>query len=104
MSKKKKASNYLKYFEEKDKEWESLCRRCGACCGAYDDPCLHLKKDKEGKYNCEIYSERFGLKKSIKGEEFNCVPIKEIIKTHWKNDHLCAYKKLSKQGWAQVKK
>lgn len=101
---KKKVNSHLKYLEEKDKEWENLCRRCGGCCGAYDDPCLHLKKNKKGKFDCEIYPERFGLRKSVKGEEFNCVLVKEIIKTHWKKDYLCVYKKLSKQGWMQIKK
>ena len=96
MSKGKKVPGYLKYLEEKEKEWEGLCRRCGGCCGAYDDPCLHLRGDKKGEYYCEIYFRRFGLRKTVGGEEFNCVPVKEILDTHWKKDYLCVYKRLRK--------
>ena len=95
----KSNKDYFKCLEKKEKEWEKLCIRCGGCCGAYDDPCVHLKKRKNNEYYCEIYSNRFGLRKSVGGEEFNCVPIKEILNTHWKKDYLCAYKKLSKKGW-----
>ncbi|MFH1505015.1 MAG: hypothetical protein ABIH08_06500 [Candidatus Omnitrophota bacterium] len=90
-----------KYFKDKNKEWESLCIRCGGCCGAYDDPCEHLKKEKTGKFYCKIYTQRFGEHISVKGEKFDCVPVQEILKTHWKKDYLCVYKKLSKQGWAK---
>ncbi len=93
MSKTGQIKNYQKALELKDKEWEELCIRCGGCCGAFDDPCLHLKKDKNNKTYCEIYENRFGLRKTVKGEEFRCVPVKEIIHTHWKNDYLCACKK-----------
>jgi len=96
MSKGKKVPGYLRYLEEKENEWEGLCRRCGGCCGAYDDPCLHLKGDKKGEYYCEIYPKRFGLRKTVEGEEFNCVPVKEILDTHWKKDYLCVYKRLRK--------
>ncbi len=72
--------------------WESICRRCGGCCGAFDDPCQHLKKDGNKQYFCEIYPNRLGTRKTIGGENFNCVPIKKIINTSWKNDWLCAYK------------
>jgi len=84
---------HLKYLENKEKEWENLCIRCGACCGAYDDPCQHLKKDSKGKYYCEIYSQRLGVRKTVSGELFQCVMINEIIDTYWKNDYLCVYKK-----------
>lgn len=87
------------YLEIKEKEWEGLCVRCGGCCGAFDDPCAHLKKEKPGKYYCEIYDRRFGEHTSVKGEKFDCVKVKEILNTHWKKDYLCVYKKLSKQGW-----
>jgi len=85
-----KCHNYLK---QKDKEWESLCLRCGACCGAFDDPCLHLKKDKKDKFFCSIYSQRFGIRKTANGEVFQCVPIKKILSTPWKRDYNCPYKK-----------
>ena len=87
---------YQNSLKRKEEEWESLCIRCGGCCGAYDDPCRHLKKDNQGKFYCNIYSERFGSRKTISGEDFNCVFVKEIINTRWRNDHLCIYKKYLK--------
>lgn len=99
MTEKKSGKDYLNYLESKDKEWEKLCIRCGGCCGAYDDPCLHLREGEKNSFHCEIYSERFGTRKSVEGEEFGCVPVKKILNTHWKKDYLCVYKKLSKQGW-----
>lgn len=93
------ASNYKKHLKLKEKEWESLCIRCGGCCGAYDDPCLHLKKQRNNKYYCEIYTSRFGKRVTVDGEEFRCVPVKEILRTHWKNDRLCTYKKYLKSPW-----
>ncbi|MCM8823621.1 MAG: hypothetical protein NC822_02990 [Candidatus Omnitrophica bacterium] len=88
--------DYEKYLEEKEKEYENMCKRCGACCGAYDDPCKHLKLNKEGKYYCEIYEKRFGLRETIKGEKFYCVEIRKILNSHWKKDYLCGYKIKSK--------
>ena len=82
-----------KYFRAKQTWWETLCKRCGGCCGSFDDPCIHLKKDAEGCYFCEIYASRFGTRKTVEGEEFDCVPINEIIDTSWKKDWLCAYKR-----------
>ena len=86
------------YLGKKEREWEKLCVRCGGCCGAYDDPCLHLKKRRNNKYFCAIYKNRFGTRKTVNGEEFDCVLVKDIIKTHWKNDHLCTCKKHLKRG------
>lgn len=106
MAKRKKVQGHLRHLEKKEKEWEKLCMHCGGCCGAYDDPCLYLKKDKKDKkdkFYCKIYIGRFGLRNSLKGEEFNCVPVKEILSTHWKKDYLCVYKKFSKQGWLRPK-
>jgi hypothetical protein len=82
------------YFEAKRKEVDKLCTRCGACCGAYDgDPCLHLKKGEKGAFFCEIYPQRLGTRRTVKGEEFDCVLIEEILKTSWEGDWRCAYKK-----------
>ena len=81
---------YLKHLEEKK---ENTCIRCGACCGAYEDPCLHLKQDRAGHYWCEIYTDRFGEHTTRGGETFECVPIREILHTRWPGSHLCAYKK-----------
>ena len=97
----KNERDYLEHLESKERGWEDLCTRCGGCCGAFDDPCLHLKKDKKGEFYCEIYFKRFGTRTSVEGEEFNCVPVREILDTHWKKDYLCVYKKLSKQGWRE---
>ncbi len=93
------SQKYVDYFQKKEKEWEGLCSRCGGCCGAYDDPCQHLKKDKSDKFCCEIYTARFGMKKSVRGEKFDCVLVKEVLHIYWKNDHFCTYKRLFKQGW-----
>jgi len=82
-----------KYFSDKEKEWESLCTRCGGCCGSFDDPCKHLKEDEPGKYHCEIYDHRFGLRETVGGEKFYCVHITKLAYVHWKNDHLCGYRK-----------
>jgi hypothetical protein len=81
------------YFNAKEREWEAACIRCGGCCGAFDDPCIHLCAGPQGKYFCNIYENRFGTRVSIKGERFTCVHITQLIDTHWKNDHLCAYKR-----------
>jgi len=90
---------YKKYLKLKENEWENLCIRCGGCCGAYDDPCKHLKKAGAGKFYCAVYETRFGDQLSLKGEEFKCVPVKEILNTHWKKDYLCVYKKYRKKSW-----
>jgi len=83
------------YFKNKEEELGNLCLRCGACCGAYDgDPCRHLKKDESDKYYCEIYNSRFGLKKTVKGNSFHCVPVKEILNDSWFRSVKCPYKEI----------
>lgn len=91
--------SYEAYFEERRKQWENMCRRCGGCCGAYDDPCQHLKRNVQGLFYCEIYDRRFGERRSVGGEKFDCVPVREILHSHWKNDHLCAYKRYLQTPW-----
>ena len=91
--------DYFRCLESKHQYWENLCLRCGGCCGAYDDPCQHLQKGGDEKFYCDIYDKRFGVRVTVAGEEFNCVCLKEILHTHWKNDYFCIYKKLRKQGW-----
>jgi len=98
-------ANYRKYQEAlqlKEKEWESLCKRCGGCCGAYDDPCRHLKKRIRGEFYCQIYNRRFGTHTTLDGEEFECVFVKEILDSYWKKDHLCVYKKYRKTPWKEL--
>lgn len=83
-----------RYFQQKKREFEGLCCRCGACCGAYDgDPCEHLKKDPLGKYFCDIYEKRLGMRKTVSGEEFQCVKITEILNEKWPGDENCGYKR-----------
>ena len=69
---------YQNTLKRRQEDWESLCVRCGGCCGAYDDPCLHLKKDAQDKFYCTIYDQRFGSRKTVKGEQFNCVFVKNF--------------------------
>ena len=90
---------YEAYFEAQRQQWEDMCKRCGGCCGAYDDPCQHLRQKAQGLFYCEIYATRFGERRSIKGEKFDCVPVREILNSHWKNDHLCAYKRCRRTPW-----
>ena len=92
--------SYFKVLEQKNKEWEDLCIRCGGCCGVFDDPCVHLGKNKDNKVCCEIYANRLGLRKTIKDEEFKCIPVKAIIYTYWKNEHLCRCKRHLKSSLA----
>jgi hypothetical protein len=62
-------------------EHESLCRRCGACCGAYDgDPCVNLEKTADNRYFCKVYNARLGLQKTVSGKSFTCVLIRENLK------------------------
>ncbi len=85
---------YTQYLKEKEQEWEKLCLNCGACCGAYDDPCRHLEKNKKtNRFFCKIYSQRLGIQKTVSGELFKCVPIKKLLPENWKNSRFCAYKK-----------
>jgi hypothetical protein len=82
------------YFISQENKQEDICRRCGACCGAYDgDPCVHLKMDKQGKFYCGIYEKRLGKRKTVSGEVFECVSIWDIIRDSWPGDYRCAYKK-----------
>lgn len=77
-------------------EWESTCRRCGACCGAADgDPCEHLVMLTQGGYACSIYENRFGTRKTVEGRVFQCVPIRDILFESWSGDRCCGYKKQS---------
>ena len=80
-------SRYNDWQEIKAEKWESLCSRCGACCGALDDPCENLRK-MNGRYHCAVYERRFGQWKTISGKEINCVPIREKLRSDesWPGD------------------
>jgi uncharacterized cysteine cluster protein YcgN (CxxCxxCC family) len=71
---------YDLYLAAKEKEYESLCLMCGKCCGSLNDPCEHLEKTGPASYRCRIYNNRLGQHKTIRGNVFNCVPIKELLK------------------------
>ncbi|MDD5584252.1 MAG: hypothetical protein PHV55_04260 [Candidatus Omnitrophica bacterium] len=90
---------YQEYRRKKEEEWEALCKRCGGCCGIFEDPCKHLKKDDNGKYFCEIYNDRFGVRESVGGKKFKCVHISQILNRNWFNDRTCAYKINLKMPW-----
>ena len=80
--------------------FEDICVRCGACCGAYDgDPCEHLKKNGDGTYYCEDYENRLGTHYTIHKVKIECVSIKKKLQLDesWIGDELCAYKKLLKK-------
>ena len=85
----------LKKFRD---DYEARCLRCGSCCGAYDsDPCVHLLTGSDGKYCCDIYEHRFGLRRTRSGKSFKCVPIRDIIFESWSRSWKCPYVKLKKQ-------
>jgi uncharacterized cysteine cluster protein YcgN (CxxCxxCC family) len=71
---------YRSYLELKEKEYESICLMCGKCCGLLNDPCQHLQKLSANTYSCRIYDNRLGLHKTVKGNNFTCVPIKDLVK------------------------
>jgi hypothetical protein len=71
--------NYEARQKEAADRYEGQCRHCGACCGAFEDPCLNLFQE-NGKYYCRVYPERLGIQKTVSGKAFNCVPIRELRK------------------------
>ena len=90
----KDTSRYQKWQKEKQRTWEAKCLRCGACCGSVDgDPCVHLRQLPNGRYSCTVYKNRFGLRKTVSGKTFECVPIRSILKESWPGDECCGYKK-----------
>ncbi len=82
-----------------EEEFESICCRCGACCGAFDgDPCEELRQDDDGLYYCRVYKNRLGPHHTVLGVEMDCVPIEHKLKYSWIGDEKCTYKKLMKKG------
>ena len=88
---------YKKMQEKKELEHEALCKRCGACCGVLEnDPCEHLKKGSDEKYLCDIYEDRFGMQKTLKGEPILCVPLRNVLHKTWWGRIGCSYYKVYK--------
>jgi len=81
-----------KYLRKKDDQFEAVCQRCGACCGAFDgDSCLHLKKGRDGRYYCNTYETRLGKQTTVTGKSFECVPIKDVLRYSYTREQKCAY-------------
>ena len=71
------------YTNKQDEQlavFESLCLRCGECCGASTDPCAHLAKASDGKFYCDTYDNRLGPQRTVSGRAFTCVSIREVIR------------------------
>ncbi|MFA4991394.1 MAG: hypothetical protein WC569_02320 [Candidatus Omnitrophota bacterium] len=88
---------YNQIQDRKYLEHEALCGHCGACCGLLEgDPCEHLKKGEDARYFCDIYEERFGPHRTVKGEPLLCVPIRNMLHKTWWGRNNCAYVKAMK--------
>lgn len=72
-------SKYLRLQRSREMEFEAACKRCGACCGAQDDPCMNLAEVEKGTYVCQAYAHRLGPQRTVSGKAFNCVDIREHI-------------------------
>ncbi|MFA4982331.1 MAG: hypothetical protein WC592_07700 [Candidatus Omnitrophota bacterium] len=71
--------SYKECLEKQTARNESLCKRCGECCGASNDPCANLIKEESGRYACRVYDNRLGPQKTVSGRGFTCVPIRDNI-------------------------
>lgn len=87
---------YEKALQKAEEDYENLCLRCGGCCGLFEkDPCTELIADGDGRYHCGIYENRFGLRHTIHGNEFLCVPVRRVRSGSWAGSWRCGYKKLA---------
>ncbi len=86
------SNDLINWLSAKQNEWESRCRNCGACCGAFEDPCVHLHFGEKGKSSCLVYETRLGPQKTVSGQSFNCVNIREKFGQFWPGGQSCAYK------------
>lgn len=85
--------DYKIYQIQREQEFEDMCLRCGNCCGAQDDACIHLIKQSDDKYFCDIYDSRGGTQKTRSGKFFKCVSLRQILYEEWQGSWKCAYKK-----------
>lgn len=83
--------DYNIYQLHKEQEFENACLRCGNCCGADEDACIHLISQTDGKYMCDIYDSRGGTQKTRSGKFFECVNIRTILNVDWPGRWKCAY-------------
>ncbi len=86
--------DYETYQILKEEAFEKICKRCGNCCGAVNDPCMHLVPGPDGTYICDIYASRGGRQKTRSGDFFECVSIRDILHKDWPGRFSCAYHKL----------
>ena len=82
---------YRQYLENQEKEFETRCRRCGACCGAEEDPCEHLQAVSSSSYICAIYQQRFGTHRTKSGKEMRCVELRDMRHQEWPGGWKCGY-------------
>ncbi len=87
------STGYEKYARGQEEEFESICKRCGECCGSLDDPCRNLVKLPDGTYFCRDYANRLGRQKTVSGSSFRCVSIREHISLATLRQN-CAYRQL----------
>jgi len=87
-------ASYELYLKKAAEYHESLFKRCCACCGLFEkDPCIELVRGADGRYYCRIYEDRFGLRRTVHGNEFLCVSVRNVISGSWVGSYQCAYKK-----------
>ncbi len=83
---------YREHLKNKAIKSASICRRCGVCCGADNDPCENLTRGEDGIYACRVYATRLGPRTTVSGNIFNCVLIRDNITGGFAHPD-CAYLK-----------
>jgi uncharacterized cysteine cluster protein YcgN (CxxCxxCC family) len=74
------SEQYELLLKEKEKNYESICTRCGRCCGSNDgDPCTQLILLANGTYFCKNYTNRLKEQKTVSDKKFNCISIKKAF-------------------------
>ena len=87
-------ASYSSWLAKSERDWESLCQNCGACCGVLEDPCEHLRKDSSGVCSCAVYDRRFDAEhKTLSGAPLRCVPIRGKLHQSWPGDERCGYRR-----------